>query len=114
MRFPRTVYAIEHQQTGKIYIGSSCNFKERIKSHLRLLKNGKHPIENLQNDFNSNSELKFYELDQIHAFEERAKEHKWMDHYKTRDKEFGYNYKDRGYLNEIKIEQGKPAEIDSK
>ena len=45
------VYMICHNQTGRKYIGQSGNAERRIKYHMTLLRAGKHPVEDMQKDF---------------------------------------------------------------
>lgn len=45
------VYGILCEANGRIYIGSTNNFKRRKKEHFNLLRNNKHGNEDLQNDF---------------------------------------------------------------
>lgn len=45
------VYAIQNKTSGRIYIGSSNNVRERVRSHIRELNNGSHPNKLLQLDF---------------------------------------------------------------
>ena len=46
------IYAIEHAQSGKRYIGSTKNFDERWRVHQCLLRNGKHHSPHLQAAWN--------------------------------------------------------------
>lgn len=45
------VYAIKNINSGRQYIGSSINLKERMRSHIRKLYNGNHDNHLLQKDF---------------------------------------------------------------
>lgn len=42
MHIPRTIYAIRHNVTGRVYVGSSAAPIKRIRSHLNALRRGKH------------------------------------------------------------------------
>lgn len=96
MRFPRKVYAIQHNITKKIYIGSSCNVESRYMNHIYSLRNGKHRVEDMQKDFDEYGEnYSLFVLDEINNFEERTKEYDWMKKYNTYDRDTGYNYSDR-------------------
>lgn len=44
-------YKIVHIKSGKVYVGSSFNIENRLKRHLRSLKNGTHHNSNLQKLF---------------------------------------------------------------
>lgn len=45
------VYAIENIETGRLYVGSSNNVRDRVLDHLRGLSLGSHPNQPLQTDF---------------------------------------------------------------
>lgn len=42
------VYAIQHNKTKRIYIGTSTKPEERYRNHISLLKNKKHKVEAMQ------------------------------------------------------------------
>lgn len=46
-----TIYKIENQQNGRVYIGSTEKGTRRIKQHINELSRGKHPSKALQSDF---------------------------------------------------------------
>ena len=46
------VYMILHNPTGRMYIGQSTKVEQRIKHHMTMLRAGKHPVEDMQKDFN--------------------------------------------------------------
>jgi hypothetical protein len=96
MNLPRTVYAIQHNVTKKIYIGSTKNVHTRYLNHLCRLRKGKHNIEDMQKDFNEYGEdYSLFILDEITRYSDRAKEYEWMRKYKTHIRGVGYNYQDR-------------------
>lgn len=47
------VYALMNTSNRKIYIGKTDNFSQRIKQHWYSLKTQKHPIKEMQEDFNN-------------------------------------------------------------
>lgn len=95
MIIPRTIYAMRHNPTGKVYVGSSGDAKKRIKQHLCLLSLGKHKIENLQSDYDTyGGDFTIFKLATINKFEDRYLEYIWMEALHSRDPEHGYNYKD--------------------
>lgn len=114
MDFPRKVYAIQHNVTKRIYIGSSRKVKDRYMNHMYRLRSGKHHIEDMQDDFIKYGEdFSLFILDEITEFEDRFKEYEWMDKYKTYCRGIGYNYKD--YIgikhinkNRVQIKEGLP------
>lgn len=96
MKLPRTVYALRHDATGKLYIGSTANTHQRLLKHANRLKNGTHNSKNLQADYNSHEDkgLTFIVLDTIRTYTERNKEYEWMAVYDTCNPAHGYNYAD--------------------
>ena len=91
----RTVYAIRHKKTNRVYVGSSIRPDERYKSHLQRLRAGTHPVEDMQDDFNKYGEdYTFLILDKIETHEDRRKEYDWMRKYNSTNRACGYNYKD--------------------
>lgn len=92
----RTVYAIRHNVTGRIYIGSSERVKWRIKEHLDSLKNHKCKNPLMQSDFDMfGADYSFKKLDTIRTTFEGWKEYYWMLYFKSNDSAFGYNYRDK-------------------
>lgn len=95
MKFPRKVYAIQHNVTKRIYIGSSADVNTRYFSHIYQLRNGKHSVEDMQDDFIKYGEdYSFFILDEITEYAERKKEYEWMQKYGSHIRGIGYNYKD--------------------
>lgn len=95
MKLPRQVYALVHEPTGKMYIGSSANAPKRLRVHLSQLKNGSHPARELQADYDLHGgPLRLFLLDEICSFADRGKEYQWMKQLKTFDPRFGYNCRD--------------------
>lgn len=100
MVLPRKVYAIQHNATKKIYVGSSRDVENRYKAHINALRRGDHPVEDMQSDFDKYGEdYSLYILDEIKSFTDRSKERKWMTELKTYQRDKGYNYKDRSFQN---------------
>lgn len=96
MKLPRTVYALRHEATGKIYIGSTANVHQRLLKHTNRLRNGTHNSKSLQADYDRHKDksLTLIPLDEIRKFDERDKEYEWMEFYNTFDPAHGYNYAD--------------------
>ena len=96
MKLPRIVYAIQHNVTKRIYVGSSANVENRYWNHMNNLRNHKHNIEDMQSDYdNYGEDYSLYLLDEIKVFSERNKEYEWMKKLNTHTRGNGYNYKDR-------------------
>lgn len=53
------IYAITNRVTGKSYIGSAVNIKQRWNSHLNQLRRGKHHSEKLQRSWMKHGEAQF-------------------------------------------------------
>ena len=97
MKYPRMVYVITNDGTGKKYVGSSANPKKRFQSHMSMLRSGNHPVEDFQDDHDKGfKSLSFKVVDIISNDSEAYKEYQWMARLCTRSRDTGYNYKDRG------------------
>ncbi len=69
--------------------------EERIRNHIFALRAGKHPVEDMQKDFNDYGEdYSYLMLDEIQTFDEKAKEYEWMKKCNSYNRNTGYNYKD--------------------
>lgn len=100
MDFPRQVYAIQHNTTKRIYIGSSKNVEKRYWTHIYALRNGTHAIKDMQEDFVQYGEdFSLFILDKINGFDEKHKEYDWMEKYQSFIRGTGYNYKDAVFRN---------------
>jgi len=53
------IYAIKNRETGKVYIGSAVNIKQRFKSHLAHLRKGNHHSRKLQRSWTKHGEENF-------------------------------------------------------
>ena len=99
-----TVYAIRCKENGKVYVGSTIYLKQRIYQHFReLKKHQKTTTSNVnkivsyvdwQNDYDKYGEDAF----EIYCLESnvpqsklREREFYWIEEYKARDPEYGYN-----------------------
>lgn len=96
MKFPRKVYVIRHNKTDRIYVGSSSQVDLRIRSHLENLRRGRHPVEDMQSDYDSyGDDYTISVVDEIEQYHEREKEYQWMKRYRSFERGIGYNYKDQ-------------------
>lgn len=95
-KYPRIIYAIQHSVTKRIYIGSTAKtIGERYYVHITRLKNNKHSVSLMQEDFNIYGEhYDVYKLGIIESFNERHKEYEEMVKYNTLDIRYGYNQGD--------------------
>lgn len=82
------IYAIIHLPSGKRYIGSSRNLRDRWRSHLKALKAGKHHCAYLQNAWNKYGadQFEFQILEQClgEGVILVAREQAWIDRYKKK------------------------------
>lgn len=117
MRIPRKVYAIQHNTTKKMYIGSSHDVEKRYKSHIWALRGGKHTVPDMQADFDEHGEdYSVFILDEITCYSEKGLEYEWMRKYQTVDRRYGYNYKDKERvishaINFVPYKEGLPVSI---
>ena len=118
MKLPRKVYAIQHNITKRIYIGSSGDLKKRYLSHLYKLRAGCHDIRDMQDDFDKYGEdYSVFILDEIQCIGECRKEYDWMEKYSTHIRGIGYNYKDPALVGrynakkDIPIKEGLPEPL---
>lgn len=96
MNFPRIVYAIRHEPTGKVYVGSTSRLPERLSAHLTALKGGYHSNEAMQKDCAERGfSYSVFVLDLISTFQDRNKEYLWIDALGSRNPTRGYNAGDR-------------------
>ena len=96
MKYPRKVYAIRHNVTNRVYVGSSANVDVRFAAHISALRRGAHPVRSMQEDFNKHGDnYTFTILDTIENISENAKEHEWMKRMRSDVVECGYNYQDQ-------------------
>lgn len=96
MILPRKVYAIRHDTTQKIYVGSTENVERRFAQHLSRLRCGTHPVEDMQKDYDSfGAKFSLFILDEIVRHEDREKEYVWMKKLNSHIRGVGYNYNDQ-------------------
>ena len=119
-RYPRKVYAIQHNITKRIYIGSTTDLDKRYRCHILDLRSGRHKVPDLQEDFiNFGEDFSVFVLDEIKDFDERLKEYEWIKKCKTYDRNIGYNYKDHGFkkwINRVPVplKEGMPEVLGEK
>ena len=118
MNYPRKVYAIRHNATDRVYIGSSLNVDRRFKQHLYALQAHTHVVDDMQKDYDEHGEdFTLTILDTINDESEIEKEYEWMDKYQSFTRGVGYNYKDlkrraaaRGAAQEGEIAMREPLD----
>lgn len=113
-----TIYGIQCVPTGRIYIGKTCGYEGRIRSHMSLLRCHKHRNALMQSDFDAYGESAFVfeildvvereavkDTDGKIRFTDCIRERERMIQYQTYDPGHGYNYKDR-YFTRGKRKEG--------
>ncbi len=96
MNYPRKVYAIRHNVTGRVYIGSSCHVDKRFNEHINALRSHRHPVEDMQADFDQYGEdFSMTILEHVATNADRNREYDWMRKNQSYIRGVGYNYKDR-------------------
>lgn len=116
-RYPRYVYAIQHNVTKRIYIGSSNCIEKRYKQHIIDLRRGKHTAKLMQKDFDEYGEnFSLFQLDIIDSQINNDLEYIYMNKYNTFDESIGYNQGDKNYKGYkeiiVKISEGLPIPND--
>lgn len=89
-----SIYSLVNAKNGKRYVGRTQNPKSRIKTHLCLLKSGKHPNELLNHDAGQQFDFEILQNGILDADEAKRQERYYMLKFKTYDSEFGYNCND--------------------
>lgn len=116
-----TIYALRCKETGRIYIGRSYRFKERVKEHFqelrrckkdRIQRDGRRITTDFQDDYNKYGESSFeaYILEE-EVPPERCQEREayWIGFYETTNPNKGYNVRDERLRDpEIEIKWGIP------
>lgn len=87
-------YCIKNNINGKMYIGITKNFKQRISKHFTLLKNNKHENEHLQSSYNIYGKESFEVIILIDGLEREKvmeTEKLYINKFKTYNNQYGYN-----------------------
>jgi uncharacterized protein YeeX (DUF496 family) len=94
--FYEEVYCIKHNKTGKEYIGRSGSCERRIKEHMSRLRKGKHPVEDMQADYDKFGEdYTITVIGKITDYRDISTEFELMNEHGSYIRGKGYNYKDR-------------------
>lgn len=107
--FASGIYGIRNMVNGKWYIGQSVNVDARIKAHLRALRDDYHYNKHLRLAFRKYGEANF-EFRVLEKTEEGLldiQERLWIVHYKSNQREFGYNLESGGHENKHHSEETK-------
>lgn len=107
-------YAIQHNVTKRIYIGSSDRILWRIREHLTELRKQKHPVALMQEDYDRYGEdYSFYRLT-CDTWWCNPVEKKMQYMFRTGDPNYGYNYKENMFRESLNgFERISQEEIDN-
>lgn len=106
MNYPRKVYAIRHNVTGRVYIGSSCRVDRRFQQHISDLRCHRHPVEDMQADFDQyGDDFTLTVLEHVATNADRNREYDWMKKNQSYIRGVGYNYKDPKWLGVCKEDE---------
>jgi len=89
-----SIYKIINIKTGKVYIGSAKDIKQRWRDHRYQLRHNKHGCKYLQRSWNKYGEenFKFEIIEIINDPKDLiVREQYWIDHYQSYKPENGYN-----------------------
>lgn len=91
------VYMIKNRENGKAYIGMTDSVEYRTQHHFRYLRHNRHKIKDFQNDFNKYGEDAFCvrTLGKFSEKEASRMETFYQRLFRTNEREYGYNYKDK-------------------
>lgn len=88
----KTIYAMQHNVTKRIYVGSCNNADTRIKKHMHDLLRGCHTNKELQKDFDRyGMEFSFYKIDEVDSGSQFKEERNWQNALRSNDSKTGYN-----------------------
>ena len=112
MKYPIMVYSIRHNKTRRVYVGVSKQPNQRFRNHISALRSGKHPVEDMQADFDKYGEdYKFEILDVISTCKENKKEFEWQERLNSHIRGIGYNYKDYENRNRVRPTKSHKGEL---
>lgn len=90
------VYVITTNIDGRVYVGSTVNFKSRFKTHRTYLNTGRHNylFQPFWNEHRDRITLTFTVLEAVAEVGKefyQAREQFWLDHYRSYDPDLGFN-----------------------
>lgn len=95
----KIIYAIQHDITGRVYVGMTEHLQNRLDTHFSLLKSHKHSNKAMQKDCDEHGfGYTVYILEEVSP-EEKWKERYYMETMRTDDPEIGYNSCDSFFHN---------------
>lgn len=97
---PKTIYAIQHDVTGRVYIGITDHLRWRLQTHFDELKAGKHSNKAMQKDCDEYGfGYSVFVLENDVPPERWWKERYYMETMHTDDPDIGYNGSDPMFKN---------------
>jgi group I intron endonuclease len=95
------VYCIRNTANGKVYVGQSAHIDARKQDHFKTLRGNYHRNKHLQTAFNKYGEpiFEFCILEETCPELLDNQERLWIAHFKSTQRNFGYNMEDGGNLN---------------
>ena len=97
------IYMIRHNVTGRMYIDKSQDVPKRIKQHLWKLRAGRHPVEDMQKDFDEYGDD--FSVSILCETDHPRTEIEMMERYNSTVRGIGYNYNDPHITNAIRNTQ---------
>lgn len=97
-----TIYAIQHNVTGRVYVGRTKNLEQRYFTHMTKLRTHTHTSPIMQKDFDEYGED--YSVFILERTSENLKgnEFRWMELLNTNNPEIGYNGQDPHFKMPLK------------
>lgn len=118
------VYGIRCKETGRIYIGSTCDLDTRVKNHFRNLKGGhknitsnkreskrQHPFQTDFNAFGIESFEVFILEQDVPKYMRDEREEYWIGKYHSTNPKYGYNLYKRCINGRIYRETDLPVPV---
>lgn len=88
----KIIYAMQHNVTKRIYVGTCRNIDCRLKKHMHDLLRGVHTNKELQNDFDKyGMEFSFYILEEVEEKYRMKAERAWQNALRSNEIKTGYN-----------------------
>ena len=99
----KTIYAIQHNVTKRLYIGCSVHPEKRIREHMSRLRLGKHGNVEFQKDYDLfGNDYSFYAIQKdVNFYKSFDREREWQSILKSNEVDTGYNLAKRESLPKI-------------
>lgn len=102
------VYTIKNNATNRIYVGCTVNAEWRYKTHMDAMRRGRHKVEDMQEDYDRFGADSFcFKVYGKFPYHRALQQEIFISHVlRTKDRRFGYNYKDKHGESEKVISTG--------